>query len=145
MCCPGKSWCLTGAGKALAMNGQPLIDDTGRDILTIIARAPVRQLALARRLGVCSLTAKRRLGLMIGQGLIDVNASRFRITDQGRSLLGDQCPSPWLRPEAISAAMARDVVRRQHGLRCDGEVEVEAPSPVERRQRESKWDRLAVA
>ena len=60
-------WQLSQTGKALAMNGQPLIDDTGRDILTIMARAPVRQLELARRLGVCSLTAKRRLGMLIEQ------------------------------------------------------------------------------
>jgi hypothetical protein len=112
MCVPGRSWCLTGAGKALAMNGQLLIDDTGRDILTIMARAPVRQLELARRLGGCNLTAKRRLGMLVGQGLIDVNASRFRITDQGRSLLGDQCPKPWVTPAAISAAAASDVQRR---------------------------------
>jgi hypothetical protein len=144
-CVPGRSWCLTGAGKTVAMNGQPLIDDTARDILAIIARAPVRQLELARRLGVCSLTAKRRLGVLIAQGLADAQDGRFRISEAGRSALGDQCPSPWLRPEAISAALARDVVRRQHGLRCDGEVEAEAQSPSARQQRESKWDRLAVA
>jgi DNA-binding Lrp family transcriptional regulator len=105
-------WQLSQTGKALAMNGQPLIDDTGRDILTIIARAPVRQLELARRLGVCSLTAKRRLGMLIEQGLIDVNASRYAITSGGRAALGDAAPKPWLRSEAISAAAASDVQRR---------------------------------
>ena len=90
----------------------PLIDDTGRDILTIMARAPVRQLELARRLGICSLTAKRRLGMLIEQGLIDVNASRYAITSGGRAALGDAAPKPWLRSEAISAAAASDVQRR---------------------------------
>ena len=105
-------WRLSQTGRALAMNGQPLIDDTGRDILTIMARAPVRQLELARRLGVCNLTAKRRLGMLIEQGLIDVNASRYAITSGGRAALGDAAPKPWLRSEAISAAAASDVQRQ---------------------------------
>ena len=77
-----------------------------------MARAPVRQLELARRLGICSLTAKRRLGMLIERGLIDVNASRYAITSGGRAALGDAAPKPWLRSEAISAAAASDVQRR---------------------------------
>jgi hypothetical protein len=112
MCVPGRSWCLTGAGKALAMNGQPLIDELDRDILTIIARAPVRQLALARRLGVCSLTAKRRLGLLIAQGLADAQDGRFRISDVGVKALGSDAPQRWIDSERIRAANARDVLAR---------------------------------
>ena len=105
-------WDLTAQGRAFAAAALPLIDDTGRDILTIIARAPVRQLELARRLGVCSLTAKRRLGMLIGQGLADAQDGRFRITDQGRGLLGDQCPQRWIDVARISAALAKDVLLR---------------------------------
>jgi hypothetical protein len=94
------------------MNGQPLIDDLDRDILTIIARAPVRQLALARRLGVCSLTAKRRLGLLIERGLVSRTDGRYAITDHGRAALCPDAPRPWVRPELVSAAAARDVLAR---------------------------------
>jgi hypothetical protein len=144
MCVPGRSWCLTGAGKARAMNGQPLIDDLDRELLVAVALSPLSQMALKRRIEVCRLTVRRRVDALIARGLVNQTDGRYAITDQGRAALGDQCPSPWLRSEAISAALARDVVRRQHGLRCDGEVEAEAQSPSQR-QRESKWDRLAVA
>ena len=46
MCVPGRSWCLTAQGRVVAISGQPLIDDRDRDILTLIARAPAKLMAL---------------------------------------------------------------------------------------------------
>ena len=100
-------WDLTQAGKALAMNGQPLLDDLDRSILRALALAPKRAIALKLRLEACSLTIKRRTGLLIERGLIEAQDGGFRITDQGRAALG--------RP--VSEAMANPC---RH-IRRDGE------------------------
>jgi hypothetical protein len=113
-CVPGRSWCLTGAGKTLAMNGQPL-DDLDRAILRALALAPKRQLQMAREIEVCSLTIKRRGELLIERGLVKQNATRqpFAITDQGRAALGPDAPQRWIDSERIRAAAARDVLARR--------------------------------
>jgi hypothetical protein len=56
------------------------------------------------------LTAKRRLGLLTGRGLVFADPRRFfSITDAGREALGDATlPPRWVRVEAISAASAKD-------------------------------------
>lgn len=112
-CVPGRSWMLTQAGKALAMNGQPLIDDLDRSILRALALAPKRAIALKLRLETCSLTIKRRTGLLIERGLIEAQDGGFRITDQGRAALGPDAPVQWLDPARILASLARDVTARR--------------------------------
>jgi hypothetical protein len=112
MCVPGRSWCLTQAGKALAMNGQPLIDDLDRELLVAVALSPLSLMALKRRIEVCRLTVRRRSDRLIERGLVSQTDGRYAITDQGRAALGDQCPKPWVRPELVSAAAARDVLAR---------------------------------
>ena len=79
----------------------------------MLAIAPLRQLALARRVGSCSLTIKRRVDRLVGQGMVEVSNSLFMVTTTGRSALGDVSPrTPWVNWETISAATARDVCRR---------------------------------
>jgi hypothetical protein len=112
MCVPGRSWCLTGAGKALAMNGQPLIDDLDRELLVAVALSPLSLMALKRRIEVCRLTVRRRVDRLIERGLIETQDGRYAITDQGRAALGDQCPKPWVKPEAVAASLAKDVTAR---------------------------------
>ena len=90
MCVPGRSWCLTGAGKVIAMNGQPLIDDLDRELLVAVALSPLSQMALKRRIEVCRLTVRRRVDALIARALVSQTAGRYAITDQGRSALGDQ-------------------------------------------------------
>jgi hypothetical protein len=111
-------WDLTPAGKALAASATPPLDDFDRDILMIIVRSPAKLMALAHRIGSCSLTAKRRLGLLIERGLAEAQDGRFVITDEGRKVLGGAAPRPWVRFELISAANASDVAAR-HGHEPD--------------------------
>ena len=113
MCVPGRSWCLTGAGKALAMNGQPLIDGLDREFLIVVALAPSRLMALVRVTGSCRLTARRRVDRLIERGLVSQTDGRYAITDQGRAALGDQCPKPWVTPDAVAASLAKDVTARR--------------------------------
>ena len=114
-CVPGRSWMLTQAGKALAMNGQPLIDDLDRSILRALALAPKRAIVLKLHLETCSLTIKRRTGLLIERGLLRRDAAkRFEITGQGRAALGPDAPVQWLDPARILASLAKDVQAR-HG------------------------------
>jgi hypothetical protein len=117
-CCPGRSWALTGAGRALVVSERPLIDDLDHDILGALAAASMgamRQLGLSRRCGVCSLTIKRRIASLAERGLVSVIGPQFRITDAGRQALPEaQPPSRWIRIEAISAAAAKDVRDRAH-------------------------------
>jgi DNA-binding IclR family transcriptional regulator len=116
-CDARRRWNLTPAGQALAAAALPVLDDTDRDILTIIVRQPAKLMALARQIGCCALTAKRRLGLMIERGLVKVANATFSITDAGISALGDGAPKRpelWVRPETVSAALSRDVHERQH-------------------------------
>ena len=113
---------LTTRGRELAASANPvvLLDDTDKRLLSALIHAPMRQLQLVRRTGLCSLTIKRRLGLMIGRGLVKQDAARqpFVITPKGIAALGPdaaQRPEPWIKISAISAANARDVgTRLQH-------------------------------
>jgi hypothetical protein len=112
MCVPGRSWCLAGAGKALAMNGQPLIDDLDRELLVAVALSPLSLMALKRRIEVCRLTVRRRVDALISRGLVSRTEGRYEITDQGRAALGPDAPRPWVRPEAVAASLAKDVTAR---------------------------------
>jgi DNA-binding MarR family transcriptional regulator len=105
-------WDLSQQGRELAMSGKSIIDAKDIDILRIIARSPMRQLELARRLQVCSLTARRRVDLLIARGLINADERRrFRITDAGLAALPD-LPPRWLKTEMVSAALSPDVQAR---------------------------------
>ncbi len=116
-CNQRRRWNLTPAGRALAAASVPVIDDLDQRILGEIALSPLRQLALARRVGCCSLTAKRRLRWLTQRGMVEADdMRRYTITDQGRQALGDAMPkrpARWVRPEQISAALAFDVARRR--------------------------------
>jgi Mn-dependent DtxR family transcriptional regulator len=112
-CVPGRSWMLTQAGKALAMNGQPLLDDLDRELLVAVARTPSRLTALKRQIGVCALTIRRRVDRLAERGLIEAQDGGFRITDQGRAALGPDAPVQWLDPARILASLARDVTARR--------------------------------
>lgn len=105
-------WDLTPAGRDLAASAIPPLDDTDRRILMIIVRSPLRQLELARRLSICSLTAKRRLGLLIERGLAEAQNGKFNATERGVAALGPDTPRRWVNLELISAARAKDVLER---------------------------------
>jgi hypothetical protein len=107
-------WDLTPAGRELATSASLPLDDMDQRILGVLVLKPLRQLELARRVGCCSLTAKRRINLLIDKNMVEAHDGRFSITDEGRRALGDAAPQhqPWIRPETVSAAMARDVVQR---------------------------------
>jgi hypothetical protein len=110
-------WDLTPAGKALAASAVPLmIDDLDREILTACARSPSRLMKIDAEVGVCRLTARRRIDRLVEAKLVMRQADlRYAITATGISALGDaasQRPAPWVRPELISAANARDVRER---------------------------------
>ena len=107
-------WDLTAQGRAIAASALPLTDGFEKQILTALARSPLRQLQLARLVNCCSLTAKRRLSSLVGRGLADAQEGRFRITGAGISALGPDAPRPWVDVARISAALARDVAER-HG------------------------------
>jgi hypothetical protein len=112
-CCPGRSWCLTEAGRAIvAIPNSVVIDDLNKRLLAALAPAPMRQLVLSRRVGVCSLTVRRRTELLIGHGLLRRDAAkRFSVTDAGLAALPD-APKRWINTAAISAANAKDVRER---------------------------------
>jgi hypothetical protein len=118
MCVPGRSWALTGEGLAAAIGEASVIDQTDRDILGVLIRSPtpMRQVGLARRCGVCSLTIKRRIALLAQRGLVRIVGPQFTLTDAGRQALGPAAKSPlrWIRIEAISAAAAKDVRERSY-------------------------------
>jgi DNA-binding MarR family transcriptional regulator len=126
MCVPGRAWALTEEGRKLAEAGSrgPL-DDLDRQVLRLIALAPMRQLQLVRETETCSLTIKRRTGLLIGRGLaVRDEMKRFSITDEGRKALGDAVPPRWVRLEAVSAALAKDVAER-HGAALDDRTQAQ--------------------
>jgi hypothetical protein len=95
------------------MNGQPLIDDLDREFLIVVALAPSRLMALVRVTGSCRLTARRRVDRLVARGMVSQTDGRYAITEQGRAALGDQCPSPWVRPDAVAASLAKDVTARR--------------------------------
>ena len=59
---------------------------------------------------------------MVARGLVFADPRKFfSITDEGRAALGPNNaprPAPWLRPEQVSAAVAKDVLQR-HGQEPD--------------------------
>ena len=91
-----------------------MIDDLDRQLLTALALTPKRQLQLVREVETCSLTIKRRTGLLIERGLVtqDMPRGPFKITSAGLMALGDSAPRPWLNVGSISAAKAKDVAER---------------------------------
>jgi hypothetical protein len=111
-------WDLSPAGQALAAAASPVvIDGLDTDLLEMIASGPMRQLELARRCGIASLTVKRRVWRLIEAGMVTTDSERrFCISRVGIAALGGEAPpkpvSPWLRVEAISAASSRDVIER---------------------------------
>ena len=115
MCVPGRSWALTGNGREIVMAAHPLIDDTDRQVLAALAVTSMGSVKLARRTGVCLLTAKRRARLLAARGLLFADPRRFlSITDAGLKALGPDAPkpTPWVNVAAISAATAKDVTER---------------------------------
>ena len=56
-------------------------------------------------------------GLLIEHGLLRRDAAkRFSITDEGRRALGPDTPkrpAPWVKVDAVSASLSRDVAERQ--------------------------------
>ena len=139
-------WQLSQAGKELAMNGQPLIpDERDRDILIAVTRSPMKIVSIGWAIGSCRLTAKRRVDLLVKRGLAVESDGKFTATEAGLAALGPM-PQRWLDMTRVSAALARDVQRRQHGPRAD-EIEAEAPEPANAAslKRVDKWTRLALA
>jgi hypothetical protein len=83
------------------------------------------------------LTAQRRARSLVGRGLVFADVRRFfEITEAGRQTLGPvAAPTRWLRHEAISAAMSREVLARRRG-----EVDDAAQVISLGRPRGGKWD-----
>ena len=91
-------WDLTAQGRELATSGQPVVDHRDRDILRALARAPAGVVGVARMIGVCDLTARRRIDLLIERSLVAATEKRFVVTDQGRALIGAAATHPrWLK------------------------------------------------
>ena len=109
-------WDLTPAGRELALSANPvvLLDDLDRHHLAAIALAPKRQLQLVREVEVCSPTIKRRIGLLIGRGLVKQDGARqpFSITDAGLAALGPEAPQRWVDLNRLRASTAKDVLTR---------------------------------
>jgi DNA-binding Lrp family transcriptional regulator len=59
------------------------LDERDRDLLEMIASGPMRQLELARRVGVASLTVKRRIEGLIDAGMVTAKDRCFRISGAG--------------------------------------------------------------
>ena len=92
-----------------------VLDGLDRRILAALAQTGMGTLKLARRVEVCPMTVKRRVGLLIERGLVFADPRRFfAITGTGRAALGAAAPprQPWVKVEAISAALSRDVQSR---------------------------------
>ena len=108
-----KRWDLSAQGREAAAAANPLVlDDLDKRILTALV-SPMRLMALARRIEICRLTARRRIDRLVERGLAATLDSKFMATPQGRSLLGDAAPEPWVKREAVAASMARDVLERR--------------------------------
>jgi Mn-dependent DtxR family transcriptional regulator len=116
MCCPNRSWVLTERGRALAATTEPVVlDDLDQEVLAALAVTSMGIMKLSRRVEACSMTIKRRARLLVERGLVLADPRRFyALTDQGRAAIGTDTPrhAPWLRPEQVSAAAARDVRER---------------------------------
>jgi hypothetical protein len=108
-------WDLSQKGRELAARTIVVLDDLDHDILRIIARSQTKLMKIVAQTGVCRLTARRRVNLMVERKLIESDGRRFSITDEGRKARGDAAPQPWVRPEAVAASLSRDVrTRLQH-------------------------------
>ena len=110
-------WDLTDQGRELAAAANPvLLDDLDRQVLAVLAQVAMGPVRLARRVGTCPMTAKRRAHLLAKRGLVHLDPRKFySISVAGRQAIGTTNaprPAPWLNPAAISAASARDVLRR---------------------------------
>jgi hypothetical protein len=102
-------------GLAVALDERPLIDDLDCDILKVIAQSPLRLIKIAAQVGVCKLTARRRLDLLIERGLVNPDAGKFyMITAAGIAVIGVNTPKlePWVRREMVAASIAKDVMAR---------------------------------
>jgi hypothetical protein len=110
-------WDLSQKGRELAAQASNpvVLDQLARQVLSALALAPTRLLALARRVGCCSLTPRRRIDRLVAQKLIETDGRRFTITSEGREMLGDSAPQRWIDPDRIRASTAKDVgARLQH-------------------------------
>ena len=137
-CCPGKAWALSQAGREAAA-GRPLLDDLDRDILRIVARSPSGIVAVARRAGVCPLTARRRLGLLTGKGLVFADPRKFfSITPAGVAAGDAPQRQPWVNPERIKASTAKDVVGRTY---LDDRAQAERSRPGQMAKAAAKLNR----
>ena len=110
-------WDLTERGRELAAAANPVvIDDLDRQVLAVLAQVAMGPVRLARRVGTCPMTAKRRAHLLAKRGLVHLDPRKFyAISDAGRQAIGTTNPprpAPWLNPAAISAASAKDVRQR---------------------------------
>jgi Winged helix-turn-helix DNA-binding len=120
MCVPGRAWCLSQAGRAVAQASHPVVlDDRDRKVSAALALTAMGTVKLARRVEVCPMTIRRRVRLLVERGLVFADPRKFfSITPTGIAALGPEAPQrpePWLRVEQISAAAARDVrTRLQH-------------------------------
>ena len=132
-CCPARSWLITAKGRELVAAGRAPLDHLDMAILATLAATPMVGARLASRCAVSEPTAQRRARLLVQRGLVVSDPRRFfSITQAGREALGDIVPrrEPWLRPEAVSAALSRDVVERR---------------PVDDRTREQRSQHASLA
>jgi hypothetical protein len=137
-CCPGKAWALSQAGREAAA-GRPLLDDLDRDILRIVAQTPSGIVTIARRAGVCPLTARRRLGLLTGKGLVFADPRKFfSITPAGVAAGDAPQRQPWVNPERIKASTAKDVVGRTY---LDDRAQAERSRPGQMARAAAKRNR----
>jgi hypothetical protein len=85
-CAARLRWDISPHGRAVATKDHPLLDALDKSILTVLARASVRATALAGLVGVCLLTAQRRVGLLVGHGLVEADKDKhFKITGKARA------------------------------------------------------------
>ena len=113
-CVPGRAWALTDQGREIVMAGKPLLDDLDHNILRALALTAMGVTKLSRRVEVCALTARRRVNILIGNGLVFADPRRFyMLTPAGREALGEApVVSRWVDPERIKASVAKDVTER---------------------------------
>ena len=117
-CDARRRWELTQSGRDLAAGDLPALDERDRSILGAIVSMPMKVVEIAREIGVCHPTVGRRLGALVVRKLASNGDGRYRVTDEGRRILGlGASPPRWLRPEMVSAANSRNVLRR---IECDG-------------------------
>jgi hypothetical protein len=114
-CNARRRWNLTAKGEALAAAPVPVVlDDLDKRVLQIVARSPCRLVKIVAHTGICRLTARRRVNLMVERKLIEAQGRKFSITDAGLVALGPSAPKRWINTAAISAVSARDMQAR-HG------------------------------